>query len=75
MYGWWDRAAARLQEMGDGNYPKNDPGPDDIYRVVLHTRQDLILLVSYLSSLNRQLFQLKLLLAAAVAALVWSGFK
>ena len=50
---WWNEVASSLQtnssDWGD-NYDK-----ENIPRMVTHTRQDLILCVSYLSSLNEQL--------------------
>lgn len=57
--------------MGFEEHPTEQPTQDDTYRVMLHTRQDIVLIVSYLSSLNRQAFQIKLLLGAAVLLLIY----
>lgn len=72
---WWDRAAGELQNMGNGDYPHEAPTRNDAYRVALHTRQDLILVVSYLSSLNKQAFQIKLLLFGILAVLADFAFR
>ena len=56
--GWWDERAARLQDMtraseGDGSKPDYDE--ETVRRSIIHTREDLILAVSLLSSANAQL--------------------
>ncbi|MDY7525371.1 hypothetical protein [Sphingomonas sp. 10B4] len=69
----WDDRAARLQdsvraaEQRNAEFSQYDQ--DDVARAVVHTRQDVVLLVSQLSSLNAQLRMVKWLLAfIAVAA-------
>jgi hypothetical protein len=72
---WWDKKAGDLQGMASHDYPTEDATREDFYRLLLHTRQDIILIVSYLSSLNRQAFQIKLLLGAVVALLAYSIYR
>lgn len=67
---WWDVKAGQLQRPSFGDYPTGDPTRNDFYRVVLHTRQDLILVVSYLSSLNKQFFEIKALLVMIAVLLL-----
>ena len=62
---WWDKDATVLQRMSD-DYPGVADGmsKDHFNVVVQHTRQDLVLVVSYLSSVNKQVYHVKLLLGA-----------
>ena len=68
---WWDERAAQLQRMGrDGERTKTDTYSDDeVRRAIIYTREDVVLLVSYLSSANEQLVLVARLLMAAVALL------
>ena len=69
---WWDERAAMLQasvrsqeiENSDVNFFDDD----DVRRSIVFTRQDVILLVSHLSTLNRQLSRGVLLLWAILVA-------
>lgn len=72
---WWDAAAGQLQAMGRHDYPAEEGSKEDTYRIVLHTRQDVILIVSYLSSLNKQMMHAKLLLFAVVILLTIIAFR
>ena len=72
---WWDRNAGELQRASFGDYPTEGPTRDDAYRITLHTRQDMILIVSYLSALNKQAFQIKLLLGVTVALVAYAVFR
>jgi hypothetical protein len=71
-WSWYDRKAARLQSS-----VRSDPPPMANYtdeqtrQAVVHTREDVVLLVSYLSSLNVQMQRLVLLGCAVLGVLVW----
>ena len=75
MTPWWDEKAGALQRSSFGDYPTEGATKDEAYRVALHTRQDVVLIVSYLSSLNRQVFHVKLLLGLICAFLLIAAFK
>lgn len=54
---WWNDRARELQEMSSDygiSYEK-----EHLNRIIIHTRQDLILCVSYLDSINEQLSSIK----------------
>lgn len=58
---WWDERAAKLQAKVISRETENIPGEDlyeqiAIKRAIIHTREDVTLLYSQLSSLNSQLF-------------------
>jgi len=69
---WWNEKAAQLQAMGR----EADTGQIDTYtadevrRAIIYTRQDVVLLASYLSSANEQLWVIARLLMAIIALLV-----
>lgn len=71
-WSWYDRKAARLQTS-----VRSDPPPmvyytdEETRQAVVHMRQDVVLLVSYLSSLNVQMQRLVLLACAVLGVLVW----
>lgn len=70
---WWDAKAARLQDSVRASEIRSADfsqyGDDDVARAVVHTRRDVVLIVSHLSSLNSQLRIIKWLLAViAIAA-------
>jgi len=70
---WWDAAAGNLQRVGrDSEGLKAEEFSDgDARRAAVYTREDLILVVSYLSSLNRQIALLiRIVLAIAIIAAV-----
>jgi hypothetical protein len=60
---WWDEEAGKLQRAGFDDCPHEESTSDDAYRVLVYTRQDVVLIVSYPSSLNRQIWHVKLLLS------------
>jgi hypothetical protein len=67
---WWMQRAARLQE-GVRNDERCDAafsvyGEEEVARATVHTRQDLVLIVSYLSSANEQLATIRWLLMGLV---------
>lgn len=65
--GWWDAHAADLQaRCGDSRLIGEEITPQEANALLLHTREDVVLVVSHLSSLNRQVWHVKMLLAALV---------
>lgn len=82
---WWDKRAGDLQrdvKQGEGAAGSvlgiRSPGAivyedDDIKTAIVHARQDIVLLVSYLSSVNQQLSTIKYLLAAVIIGLALVG--
>jgi hypothetical protein len=75
MTPWWDEKAGRLQSQSFGDHPTESGTKDDTYKIILHARQDIILIVSYLSSLNRQASHISLLLVVVVMLLTYIAFK
>jgi hypothetical protein len=77
MSGWWDRQAAHLQAL----QLEHDASPDTIYsderirQAIAFTRSDLVLAVSLLSSLNRQLDSIVKLLVLLAAIAIPSALK
>lgn len=77
--GWWDERADRLQAKVICREMENLPG-DDFYeqivvkRAIIHTREDVVMIYSQLSSLNAQLFVAKWALLAIVALLAYAVF-
>ena len=76
MSGWWDKDARQLHQAG----LNSDDAKAEIYsleevaRAAVYTRQDLVLVVSYISSVNKQLAQIRkalgILAALAFVAVV-----
>jgi hypothetical protein len=64
--GWWDRLAFELQRRNrETESAKEDYYTDEhARRAAVYTREDLALVVSYLSSANRQLAQIGTTLVA-----------
>lgn len=64
---WWDRRAGRLQDSvksAESDMPAIDMYEDQaIKRAIVHSREDLVLVYSQLSSLNSQVRTVKWLLA------------
>jgi hypothetical protein len=71
-------AEALQQSVIDGDNEQLRMGvdyPDEHVRLAtVHTRQDLVLVVSYLASLNRRAKYIQWLLAAVVIMLLWRSF-
>jgi hypothetical protein len=65
---WWDEKADRLQQSVISadieNLHKFQHDDDHVRSSVVHARQDMVLLVSQRSSLNKQVRTVKILLAA-----------
>jgi len=72
-----EKQAAQLQEMTRRSESAKAEDFDEasVRRAVVYTREDMVLLVSHLSSVNKQLSFLKtmlvLILIAIVSGLVW----
>lgn len=58
MIGWWDKRAGILQAMvRESEASKGDEYTDDELRQsVVHAREDIVMITSLLSSINRQLY-------------------
>jgi hypothetical protein len=77
MNGWWDKKAGDLQrtvrlsedEIGEAH------SAADARRATVHGRQDLILITSYLSSLNRQIATIKVLLSVLTVLVALALFR
>ena len=78
---WWDDKAARVQESvrdgeqaaAEGSFP-DSLGPysrEGVRRAIVHTREDVTMIIVHLSSLNRQISTVKWLL---VGILVVAGY-
>jgi len=70
---WWDDKAARVQQgvrYDENKLPIESHDEDTARRATVHMREDVVLLVSYLSSVNRQLWYLRILVATAILCLL-----
>ncbi|MCA3263388.1 MAG: hypothetical protein ING44_15695 [Telmatospirillum sp.] len=67
----YDRRAGRLQDRVaiDERFQTEDIDEIEVRRAIVHARQDIVLVVSHLSSLNSQIQQLRWMLYAAFSAL------
>ena len=55
---WWDDAAADLRDRVrkvDEEEVYNDYSEEEVRRAIVHTRQDVVMLVSHLGSISKQL--------------------
>jgi hypothetical protein len=71
----WDAKAGRLQEMGmDSEAQKTEVySTEEIGRAIVYTRQDIVLVVSYLSSANKQLATIRGWLSFIAVVLLFIG--
>jgi len=71
---WWSKRASNLQlavRESEAAYSHvNIYEEDEIRRAIVHTRQDIILLASYLDSLNSQMRSVRWLLTGVLACLI-----
>ena len=72
----YDKMAGKLQsaveiEEAGRHY---DYTKDDVYRSTVHARSDLVLVVSYLSSINKQLLWIRIALIILLVILIWGIF-
>lgn len=73
---WWDEKASELQrKLIAADYGASQIDDDTAKHAVIHTRQDIALLVSYLSSANRQLSDIKKLLFPIMLLLAVIAYK
>jgi len=74
--GWWDDRAGNLQQFVRGEEARtlgyNGYDARQVRQAVVHAREDMVLLVSHISSVNRQLRTIKWLLAAIAALAVFA---
>lgn len=72
---WWMRDAARLSDMG--KVTEADHGveydKETVNRSVVYTRQDVVLMVSLLDSVNKQLRWVRWILIAILVGTTWSA--
>lgn len=74
---WWADKAEALQDRVRNREAERgiDYADEDVRRATVHTREDIVLVVSLLSSVNRQLSTIKLLLVFLLAGVAWIAFK
>ena len=72
----YDDRAVHLQQMTRASESQSDTEYDDttVGRAAMHTREDIVLLVSYLSSVNEQLVWVRCALFVIAALLLLSLF-
>jgi uncharacterized integral membrane protein len=77
MINWWDQKAARLQQSvrADEREGSDDYSDGDLKRSVVHAREDIVLLVSHLSSVNRQLRAIKVTLLLLLLVLIYIAIR
>lgn len=70
---WWMRDAAYLSDVGKRTEAEHitEFDQDFVNQSIVYTRQDLVLVVSLLDSLNKQLRWARWTLLGILAALVW----
>ena len=70
---WWDAKAYEMHlSVVDGELDREEEIDDErLRRAILYARQDIVLVVSQLSSANRQLQTIKFTLFALVAVLIF----
>jgi hypothetical protein len=73
MTNWWDQKAARLQRSAraDEREGYDDFSDSDVRRSVVHAREDIIMLVSHVSSVNRQLRAIKVTLLLLLLVVIY----
>lgn len=74
---WWDERARRLQQRTrlDELKISQEYTEDEARRAGVHTREDLILVVSYLSSANQLLASIRFILIVLILAVTVIGLK
>ena len=68
----FDQKAGQLQAMtrDTESSKEDDYSPEQVRRAVVYTREDVVLIVSYLSSVNEQLMWVRRSLAVLVVLLI-----
>ena len=77
MADWWDVNAAQLQQevrISEGG-KRESYSEEDSRRAAVYSREDLIVLVSLLSSLNRQVSYIKLMLAVLTVVIACAAIR
>lgn len=74
---WWDSVAARLQcDVRQFEATQTDEYSQNQVRLaIVHAREDLVLIVSHLSALNRQIRIIKVMVGILVAIGAYAVFK
>lgn len=76
---WWDHKAGRLQQSvrsAEIEMPAMDMYEEQaIKRAIIHTREDVVMIYSQLSSLNSQVRTVKWLLAIIAALIGYAVFR
>ena len=71
---WWERKAAVLQmdirDHEEKRLAQCDYSDEQIRQAIVHARQDIVLMFSYLASVNKQLNAIKLTLMISLGAAV-----
>lgn len=69
---WWDKYASDLQAMGrNSEADKRDTYSDEqVTRAIVYTREDTVLVVSQLSSVNIKLEKIRTLLSFILVAII-----
>jgi hypothetical protein len=73
----WDKTAARIQQMvRSGEMDDLTTYSDDsVKRAIVHIREDLVMVVSYLSSANRHLWTIKAFAFITVVLLAYIAYR
>jgi hypothetical protein len=76
---WWDDKAKHLRQGVHHDESALDPRhvftEDEARRAMVHSREDMVLIVSYLSSANRQLAHVRWTLIVLIIVVVAIGLK
>ena len=69
---WWDKRAGELQNKVRSDELDQQIGYDDsaVRKAIVHAREDIVLLVSHISSANRQLWTIKIALLGILIVLI-----
>jgi hypothetical protein len=73
----WDKRAARIQQsVRSGELERrSDYAESEVKQAIVHAREDIVMLVSYLSSANKQLYIIKWTSLAAVIVLLYIAYR
>lgn len=72
---WWDKKADDLVYKVRSAENLDETFDDDVKKAIVRTREDVVLLVSFLSSANRQLSSIKWALFFVVILLAFIAFR
>jgi hypothetical protein len=73
----WDKRAARIQQsVRSGELERrSDYAESEVKQAIVNAREDIVMLVSYLSSANKQLYIIKWTSLAAVIVLLYIAYR